>query len=304
MISLKNSATIQMELKRRKFAELLSRDDLILVPGAYDALSAILIEQAGFPALYITGAGVAVTRLGMPDIGLTTMPELLETAKNIVNAVDIPVICDIDTGFGNAINLIRTIRNFESAGVTAVQVEDQITPKKCGHLEGKQLVSADEMIRKIEAFNYARGSSDFLLIARTDALAVYGINDAIERAKSYREAGADIIFVESPRNRKDIEKIAEKLSGIPLMINLVEGGGQTPILPINEIRDMGYRIAIYPITTLLASIKSIQRILSVLYANGNTSVEKDNMSTLSEMFDIVGIPFYKNLENKFSTNRL
>jgi 2-methylisocitrate lyase-like PEP mutase family enzyme len=179
------------------------------------------------------------------------------------------------------------------------QVEDQITPKKCGHLEGKQLISEDEMIRKIKAFNYARGSTDFLLIARTDALAVYGLNDAIERAKSYREAGADIIFVESPRNKKDLEKISVQLSGIILMVNLVEGGGKTPILPLKELRDMGYRIVIYPITPLLASIKSIQRNLAVLKAHGNTSVEKLNMSTLTEMFDLVGMQFYKSLDNYF-----
>jgi 2-methylisocitrate lyase-like PEP mutase family enzyme len=288
-----------MLLKRLKFRELLAQDDIVMVPGAYDALTAKLIEQAGFSALYITGAGVAVTKLGLPDIGLVTMSELLDTAKNIVNAVDIPVICDIDTGFGNSLNLIRTVREFESIGITAVQVEDQITPKKCGHLEGKQLISEDEMIRKIKAFNYARGSTDFLLIARTDALAVYGLNDAIERAKSYREAGADIIFVESPRNKKDLEKISVQLSGIILMVNLVEGGGKTPILPLKELRDMGYRIVIYPITPLLASIKSIQRNLAVLKAHGNTSVEKLNMSTLTEMFDLVGMQFYKSLDNYF-----
>ena len=188
-----------VQQRRERLRKLLDGNSLIVAPGAYDALSARLIEQTGFPALYITGAGVASSRLGLPDIGLTTMTEVLETAKNIVATTSIPVICDVDTGYGNVLNLMRTVKEFERIGVAGIQVEDQITPKRCGHTEGKQLISTGEMVSKIKAFKQAREDDHFLLIARTDAIAVYGFDHAIERARTYAEAGADVLFVEQLR---------------------------------------------------------------------------------------------------------
>lgn len=282
-----------------KLRKLLDGNKMIVAPGAFDALSARLIEHAGFPAVYVTGAGVASSRLGVPDIGLTTMNEVLETAKNIVNVTDIPVICDTDTGYGNALNLMRTVREFERIGVAAIQVEDQITPKRCGHTEGKQLVSRDEMVKKIEAFQYAK-QSDLALIARTDAIAVNGFEDAIDRAKAYVKAGADVLFVEAPRTIEEMKRIPELLT-VPLLVNMVEGGAKTPLLPIEELEAMGFRIAIYPTSAWMAAIKAIQGVLKELKENGSTDGFAEHMVSFEEMFEIVGFSHYKALEQQYLT---
>jgi len=278
---------------------LLARDKIIVAPGAFDALSARLVEQAGFPVVYITGAGVASSRLGVPDIGLATMSEVLETAKNIVSATNIPVICDTNTGYGNALNLMRTVREFEKIGVAAIQIEDQVTPKRCGHTEGKQLVTTEEMVKKIEAFQYAK-QSDLVLIARTDAIAVYGFDDAIDRAKAYAQAGADVLFVEAPRTVKEMKRIPELLD-VPLLVNMVEGGGKTPLLPVKELEAMGFRIAIYPTSAWMAAIKAIQRVLKELRESGSTDGYAAHMVSFQEMFEIVGLSHYKALEEKYLT---
>ncbi len=192
-----------------RLRKMIGEKRLIIAPGAFDALSARLIEQAGFSALYVTGAGVASSRLGVPDIGLTTMTEMLDAARNIVNAVGIPVICDMDTGYGNALNLMRAVREFEAAGVAALQIEDQVTPKRCGHTEGKQLIEKAEMVQKIQAFQEARQSRDLVLIARTDAIAVEGFENAVKRAWAYAEAGADVLFVEAPNTIPEMKRIFE-----------------------------------------------------------------------------------------------
>ncbi len=278
---------------------LLTNDKIIAAPGAFDALSARLVEQAGFPAVYISGAGVASSRLGVPDIGLTTMNEVLDTAKNIVSATNIPVICDTDTGYGSAINLMRTVTEFERIGVAAIQVEDQITPKRCGHTEGKQLITKEEMVKKIEAFQYAR-RSDLVLIARTDAIAVNGFNDAINRARAYAEAGADVLFVEAPRTTEEMKRIPELLD-IPLLVNMVEGGGKTPLLPVKELETMGFRIAIYPTSAWMAAIKAVQGVLKELKENGSTVGFSAHMVSFQEMFEVVGLSQYNALEEKYLT---
>ncbi len=278
---------------------LLTNDKIIAAPGAFDALSARLVEQAGFPAVYISGAGVASSRLGVPDIGLTTMNEVLDTAKNIVSATNIPVICDTDTGYGSAINLMRTVTEFERIGVAAIQVEDQITPKRCGHTEGKQLITKEEMVKKIEAFQYAR-RSDLVLIARTDAIAVNGFNDAINRARAYAEAGADVLFVEAPRTTEEMKRIPELLD-IPLLVNMVEGGGKTPLLPVKELETMGFRIAIYPTSAWMAAIKAVQGVLKELKENGSTEGFSAHMVSFQEMFEVVGLSQYNALEEKYLT---
>jgi methylisocitrate lyase len=277
---------------------LLARDKIIVAPGAFDTLSARLVEQAGFPAVYVTGAGVASSRLGVPDIGLATMTEVLETAKNIASAINIPVICDTDTGYGNALNLMRTVREFERIGVAAIQVEDQITPKRCGHTEGKQLVTKDEMVKKIEAVQYAKQSENFVLIARTDAIAVNGFDDAIERAKAYAQAGADVLFVEAPRTVEEMKRIPELLD-VPLLVNMVEGGGKTPLLPVKDLEAMGFRIAIFPTSAWMAAIKAIQGVLKELRESGTTDGYAEHMVSFQEMFEIVGLSHYKTLEEKY-----
>jgi len=291
-----------MEQKRStQLRKLIKGNRIIVAPGAFDALSARLIEQAGFPAVYVTGAGVASSRLGVPDIGLTTMNEVLETAKNIVSVTNIPVICDADTGYGNALNLMRTTQDFERIGVAAIQVEDQITPKRCGHTEGKQLVSMEEMVKKIEAFRYAKQTEDFVLIARTDAIAVNGFEDAIERARAYAQAGADVLFVEAPRTIEETKRIPELLSDVPLLVNMVEGGGKTPLLPVRELEAMGFRIAIYPASAWMAAIKAIQGVLRELKEHGSTDGFSEHMVSFQEMFEVVGLAQYRALEAKYLT---
>lgn len=286
--------------KSTQLRKLLQGSRIIVAPGAFGALSARLVEQAGFPVVYVTGAGVASSRLGVPDIGLATMNEVLETAKNIVNVTNIPVICDTDTGYGNALNLMRTVREFEGIGVAAIQVEDQITPKRCGHTEGKQLVSKEEMVKKIEAFQYAK-QSDLVLIARTDAIAVNGFEDAIDRARAYAQAGADVLFVEAPRTIEEMKRIKELLNDVPLLVNMVEGGGKTPLFPVKELESMGFRIAIYPASAWMAAIKAIQGVLRELKEHGSTDGFAEHMVSFQEMFEVVGLSHYKALEEKYLT---
>lgn len=284
--------------KTTQLRKLLEKGEIIIAPGAYDALSAKLIEQAGFQAIYMTGAGVASSQLGVPDIGLITMTEMVTQAKNIVNATNIPVISDADTGYGNAINVMRTIREFEKAGVAAVHIEDQITPKKCGHWEGKQIISTEEMVNKIKAAVEARGDPDFIIIARTDSRSEFGLEDAIERGRAYSEAGADVIFVEAPQTVNEIRIISESIKK-PLLINLPEGG-KTPILPLPELQEMGYRIAIFPSSLWMACIKAMQDVLKELNGKGNTDDFRERMVSREELFDFVDISFYRKLEEQYT----
>ncbi len=285
--------------RSKAFRELLKREGIIVAPGAYDGISAKLIESAGFPAIYITGAGVASSRVGVPDIGLTTMTEIIDAAKNIVNATEIPVICDADTGYGNAINLIRTTREFENIGVAAIQIEDQITPKRCGHTEGKQLISKKEMIKKIEAFHHAKRNEDLALIARTDAIAVNGFDDAIDRARAYAEAGADVLFIEAPRNIEEMKEITTLLAGYPLLVNIVDRGGLTPQLSVAELEKIGFKIAIFPASSWMAAIHAIKRVLDELKKKGTTESYSENMVSFTEMFEVVSLSKYKELEERF-----
>jgi 2-methylisocitrate lyase-like PEP mutase family enzyme len=274
-----------------------------MAPGAFNPLSALLVEQAGFPAIYITGAGLASNHLGVPDIGLVSMAEVLEAARRIVQVTGVPAICDVDTGFGNAVNVIRTVREFEAAGLAAIQLEDQVMPKKCGHTEGKQLIQRAEMVQKIKAAADTRQDPDFVLIARTDAIAVTGLEDALDRANAYREAGADILFVEAPRTVDEMRRITREVPGVHL-VNVVEGGGKTPVLRAEEYCEIGYHLAIYPIAPWTASIKAMQEVLGVLRSDGVTSRYADRMVSFQEMFEIVGRSRYAALERKYSAREL
>jgi 2,3-dimethylmalate lyase len=279
--------------------KLIRRKEFLLMPGCFNALSARLVEQAGFPAVYISGAGVASNFLGYPDIGLASMAEVLENARNIAQVTNIPAICDADTGFGNAVNVIRTVRDFEHAGIAGIQLEDQAIPKKCGHTEGKLLVSKGEMVQKIKAAVDARKDRDFVLVIRTDAIAVNGIEDALDRALAYEEAGADVIFVEAPQNIEQMKRITRAIKA-PLLANMVEGGGKTPILPKGELEALGFKIAIYPTALWMASIKAMQEVLQVLKKDGTSLPYAEHMVSFQEMFEIVGRSGYAALEKKYA----
>lgn len=296
-----NETKIQEKRRTAILRELLREEKILLMPGCFNACSARLIEQAGFKAIYISGAAVAGNFIGYPDIGLATMTEVLENARNIVQVTTLPIICDADTGFGNPINMMRTVREFEAAGVAGIQIEDQVMPKKCGHTEGKMLISKAEMIQKIKAAVDARLDPDFLLVVRTDAIAVTGLEEAIERAQAYQEAGGDIIFVEAPRTIEEMRKITEAVKGYHLA-NMVEGGGKTPILSLDELSDLGYKVVIYPVSTWMASIKAMQEVLKILKEEGTTSRFTSRMVSFQEMFEVVGRSKFIELEKKYAVS--
>ncbi len=279
--------------------KLIRSKDFLLLPGCFNALSARLVEQAGFPAVYISGAGVASNFLGYPDIGLASMAEVLDNARNIAQVTNIPAICDADTGFGNVVNVIRTVRDFENAGIAGIQLEDQVMPKKCGHTEGKLLVSKGEMVQKIKAAVDTRKDSDFILVIRTEAIAVNGIEDALDRASAYEEAGADVIFVEAPQNVEQMKRIVRTIKA-PLLANMVEGGGKTPILPSAELKALGFKLAIYPAALWMASIKAMQEVLQVLKKDGTSLPYAEHMVSFQEMFEVVGRSGYAALEKKYA----
>lgn len=252
-----------MYTRTRGLRERLESGRLLVLPGAANSLTARLIEDAGFEAAYVTGAGVSNTFLGAPDIGLLTLPELADHVAAIRGAVEIPLIVDADTGFGNAVNVGRTISMLERAGANAIQLEDQTFPKRCGHFAGKDVISAAEMESKVRAAVDARHDENLLIVARTDARAVLGLDEAIERANRYREAGADMVFVEAPRSKHEVEEVARNVPG-PLVINIVEGG-VTPPMTHERMEELGYAIALYANLPLLASIHAMQTVLKRLH---------------------------------------
>jgi len=292
-----------METISRKTAvlrRLLQEEDILLAPGCFNALSARLVEQAGFKAIYVSGASLAGNFLGYPDIGLATMSEVLENARNIVQVTRLPVVCDADTGFGNAINMTRTVREFESIGLAGIQIEDQLMPKKCGHTEGKLLISKAEMVQKVKAAVDARRDPDFVFVVRTDAIAVNGLEDALDRALAYREAGADVLFVEAPRNVEEMHRICRTIQ-TPLLANMVEGGGKTPILALRELKEMGYKMVIYPVSAHMAAIRAMKEVLAVLKEDGTTARYAPRMVSFQEMFEVVGRSGYVALEKKYAS---
>lgn len=293
------------EQKSARLQDLLNSGKILLAPGCYNPVSAVLIEKAGFDAIYLTGAGVAVNNLGYPDIGLTTMTEILETARNVVNVTTLPVICDIDTGYGNALNVIRTVREFENAGVSGVQMEDQVIPKKCGHIAGKGVVSKSEMVQKIKAFVDTRRDANFTLFARTDAVAVEGLNAAIDRALAYKEAGADVTFVEAPNSIEEMRRVTSTVPGLH-MANMVEKGGKTPIMKPAQLQELGFHFVIYPGSTWMAAIKSMQEVLQVLKEDGTTERYYDRMTPFHEngkdvLFETVRLSDWRKLEAKYAS---
>jgi len=265
----------------------LDKRPVLVAPGVVDPLTAQIAVTAGFEALYLTGAGIAYTRLGMPDIGLTTMTEVTEVIARIADKVDVPLIVDGDTGFGNAISVQRTMRFFERAGAAAIQIEDQTFPKRCGHLRGKDVVPVEEMVGKIKAAVDAR-QNGMLVIGRTDAGAVEGFERAFERAALYAEAGADIIFVEAPRTREELAAVPAKLGGLrPLMANMVEGG-RTPMTPVHDLEAMGYSLAVFSAGVVRAMARSARRFYDTLKLDGTSDAVRDEMYSFDELAEIVG----------------
>lgn len=278
--------------------KLLNQPGIIRAPGAYDAWSARLVEKAGFPAVYMTGYGASASVLGQPDIGLMTMTEMVAQAKNMAAAIEVPLIADTDTGYGGIHNVMRAVREYEQAGIAAIQLEDQIFPKRCGHMEGKQVVSREEMVAKIKAAVYARRSEDFIIIARTDARAVNGLEDAIERSLAYIEAGAEIIFLEAPESLEEMQRIAKTIS-VPLMANMVEKG-RTPLLSAKELEGIGYKIVIFPVSALYAATKSVLRLLERLKEEDTTKNCLQDMLDFSEFNELIGLNKLRDLERIFN----
>jgi len=278
---------------------MLEAGEMVLAPGCYDALGARLIEEAGFPAAYMTGFGSAASRLGRPDVGLMTLPEMVDNARRIAQAVDIPVIADADTGYGNPITVIRTVHEFEAAGVSAIHLEDQVMPKKCGHMEGKQVVPAAEMAAKVAAAVAARRSPEFLIIARTDARAVEGLEAALQRARIYREAGADALFVEAPQSEAEIEAVARAFPDVPLLFNYAEGG-KTPAVTHAFLRELGFKLVIFPLTILLAATAAIRSALARVKADGTPLELVPSMLPFGEFLDFIGMPEIRELERRFA----
>ena len=282
---------------RQLLKKLLQRDKLLVAPGCFDGLSARLVEEAGFEAAYLSGGAVARS-MGIPDIGLVTMSESIERAVQVVSAVKLPIIADADTGYGNAVNLVRTVREFERAGVAAIHIEDQITPKRCGHLDGKEVIPIAEMEMKLKAALGARTDADFCIIARTDARGVHGFDDAIERARAFAKLGVDAIFVEAPQSEEELAEIPRRLPGIPLLVNVFKGG-KTPMLPMQRLQEMGYRIAIYPSETQRAAIHAMRTALNTLNREGTTESIDDSLTTFKERDRVVGLDDWQKIEREY-----
>ena len=285
------------ESPNRRLRDLIARRKAVLLPGAANALAARVIEDLGFEAIYVTGAGVTNTFLGMPDIGLLTVTELADHVAAMRDAVALPLIVDGDTGFGNAINVGRSVRTLERAGASAIQLEDQDFPKRCGHFSGKSVIPTAEMVQKIRAAADARVDPDFVIVARTDAIAVNGFEDAIDRAHAFIEAGADMTFVEAPRTAEQIAAIP-KLK-VPQLLNIV-AGGLTPMLPRAELETMGYALVLYANAALQAAVAGMQTVLGHLKAHGSLDGVSDRLADFSERQRLVNKPHFDALEKKYS----
>jgi 2-methylisocitrate lyase-like PEP mutase family enzyme len=270
----------------------------LITPGAYDALSARLIAEVGFPAIYVTGAGFSNSHLGVPDIGLTDLSQLVGQVSAIAEVVDLPLIVDADTGFGNAVTVTKTVRRLERAGAAAVQLEDQVSPKRCGHFTGKEVVPAGEMVQKLHAALDSRSSADLLVIARTDARSTEGLAGALDRAARYKEAGADLIFVEAPQSVDELKTIADAIKG-PLVANMVEGG-VTPIVERAQLELLGFSVVLYANSALRAAQQNVTTVLTRLRDDGSTNACLDLMSTWQERQNAVGKPYFDQLEERYS----
>jgi len=282
-----------------RLRQLLMLDTPLILPGVYDALSAHIATQAGAQALYLSGSSVAASLLGKPDVGLTTLTEMTDVARRIVMAADLPVVADADTGYGNALNVMHTIRSYEAAGLAGMHIEDQVSPKKCGHFAGKELIPAAEMVGKIRAALDARRDPEFFIIARTDARSVTGLDDAIARASAYAEAGADAIFVEAPHSREEYASIARALPDVALVADVTEGG-RSPALAAEDYYALGFRLVLFSASALRATMKTLDRLYRRVMTEHTTSTSLDLILEFDERNRILGLESVYETERKYA----
>ena len=275
------------------------KTETLLAPGIYDALSGLIAEQSGAQAVYLSGASIAYTRFGRSDVGLVSVSEVHDTLAAVTDRIKIPIIVDADTGFGNALNVQRTVRNFERAGAAAIQIEDQSFPKRCGHLDGKVLIKTDEMVGKVKAAVDARKTSDTLIIARTDARAVEGLQEAIDRAHTYEEAGADILFIEAPRSVDELKRIRKSFHlNTPLLANMVEGG-KTPVKTADDLKSLGFNIVIFPGGAVRAATFQLQEYYAGLLENGSNAEFSKRMHDFDSLNAVIGTPELLSIGKKY-----
>ena len=274
-------------LATSKLRQLIEQPGIIVAPGAYDCLTAKIIQQSGFPAVYMTGAGTSVARYGFPDLALASMTEMISNAADITASVSVPVIADADTGYGGLLNVGRTVRKYEQSGVAAIHIEDQEFPKRCGHLDDKRVIPTEDMIPKIKEAVESRTDKDFLIIVRTDALAVTGWEDTMDRCHRYIDAGADVLFVEALRNSEDAQRAVESLP-VPLLYNFVETG-KSPLLSASDLENIGFKIVIFPASNLLLVTATIQKLMAELKEKGTTIGMMEQMVSLQECFELMGL---------------
>jgi 2-methylisocitrate lyase-like PEP mutase family enzyme len=283
----------------RTLRELLEKPEIIMAPGVFDGISARAIELAGFKLGYLSGAGASTSRIGEPDIGLTTMTEIVDSARAITINANIPYICDADTGYGNVLNVIRTIHELEMAGVAAIQLEDQVAPKRCGHLKGKECISTEEFVMKIKAASREKFYEDTLIVARTDARAIYGLDEAIERGKRYIDAGADILFIEAPSSIEEVERIGKELGDqVPLLANQVLGG-VTPELTATELEQMGYKIVIFPDVLGFGTSIFLRNMADQIMKEGTSWNTIPGETDSRKFFDIMGMEEWRKKEQLY-----
>jgi methylisocitrate lyase len=279
--------------------QMLDEPEIIVLPGAYDALSARLAERTGFEAVFTTGFGFAATVLGVPDYGLLTMSETMERVRHIVRALNVPLVADMDTGYGNALNVVRTVRECVALGVAGIILEDQEWPKKCGHFDGKRVIAAEEQAAKLRAAADARDGDDLVIIGRTDARAPLGLEEAIRRGRLYHEAGADVVFVEAPQSIDELRAVAEAIPDAPLFANMIEGG-KTPLLASHELRDLGYKVVVYPLSALFSAAKAVEETYRALFEAKTTASRTDAMVSFREFEEFIGVPGWQELEAKYT----
>lgn len=277
---------------------MLDEGEIIVLPGAYDALTARLAQRVGFRACFTTGFGFAATVLGVPDMGLLTMTETMDRVRHIVRAISIPLVADMDTGYGNALNVVRTVRECVALGVAGIILEDQEWPKKCGHFEGKRVIPAEEQAAKLRAAVDARGDDDLVIIGRTDAREPLGLEEAIRRGRLYREAGADIVFVEAPRSVEELRAVREAIPDAPLFANMIEGG-KTPLLSSAELQELGYAMVVYPLSALFSAARAVEETYRALFEERSTASRQGAMVSLPEFEQIIDAPSWRELERRY-----
>ncbi len=281
-----------------RLRQMLDEPEIIVLPGAYDALTARLAERAGFNACFTTGFGFAATVLGVPDYGLLTMSETIDRVRHVVQALSVPLVADMDTGYGNALNVVRTVRECVALGVAGIILEDQEWPKKCGHFEGKRVIAAEEQAAKLRAAVEARGDDDLVIIGRTDARQPLGLEEAIRRGKMYREAGADVVFVEAPHSVEELQEVARAIPDAPLFANMIEGG-KTPLLSSAELRALGYKMVVYPLSALFSAAKAVEETYRALFDEKSTASRQEAMVTLGQFEEMIDVPAWQEIERKY-----